>query len=174
MDDPWRSPDPLLQPLLDASRERFVLDPYGYHGPVHWQRVYHNGTLICAAEGIDSLVLRCFAFLHDSCRLDENIDAGHGARAASFAEELRALGVLPPLGDEGFELLVYACRHHSGRLQEAAPEVMACWDADRLDLLRVGIVPDPRRLCTPFAQREDTIDGACRRALDWLEERGWA
>ena len=51
---------------------------------------------------------------------------------------------------------------------------MACWDADRLDLLRVGIVPDPRRLCTPFARLEETIDGACKRAMDWLEDRGWA
>ena len=174
MADPWHSPDPLLQPLLDASRERFVLDPYGYHGPVHWQRVYLNASLICEGEGIDSLVPRCFAFLHDSCRMDEHIDAGHGARAADFAIGLREQGVLPPMSDERFDLLVYACRHHSGRLQEAEPEVMACWDADRLDLLRVGIVPDPRRLCTPFARLEETIDGACKRAMDWLEDRGWA
>ena len=78
------------------------------------------------------------------------------------------------MSDERFDLLVYACRHHSGRLQEAEPEVMACWDADRLDLLRVGIVPDPQRLCTPFARLEETIDGACKRAMDWLEDRGWA
>lgn len=40
----------------------------------------------------------------------------------------------------GFERVVQACHHHSGRLETLDPEVMACSDADRLDLLRAGYV----------------------------------
>ena len=167
-EDPWRSPDPSLQPLLDASRERFVLDPEGYHGPTHWQRVYLNASLICEAEGMDPLVARCFAFLHDACREDEGRDSGHGARAAHFAVELRERGGVLPLEELGFERVVQACRHHSGRLVTLDPEVMACWDADRLDLLRVGYVPDPARMHTAFAQRAETIRAACDRAEAWV------
>jgi len=172
-DDPWRSPDPALQPLLDASLERFVLDPEGYHGPTHWQRVYLNASLICEAEGTDPLVARCFAFLHDACREDEGRDSGHGARAAHFAVELRERGGVLPLDELGFERVVQACRHHSGRLVTLDPEVMACWDADRLDLLRVGYIPDPARMHTAFAQRPETIRAACDRAEAWVRGGTW-
>ena len=37
------------------------------------------------------------------------------------------------------DLLAYACRHHSGGMIDADITVQACWDADRLDLGRVGI-----------------------------------
>ena len=159
------SPLPQLQSLLDASLERFCLDPLGDHGPIHWQRVHHNGLLLAEAEGVSPLIPGCFAFLHDSCRQAEFRDPGHGARAAAFALELRSADVLPPLSETEFELLLYACRHHSGRLLEAPPEVMVCWDADRLDLARVGIRPLPERLSTCFAREESTIEAACRRAL---------
>jgi uncharacterized protein len=43
--------------------------------------------------------------------------------------------------------------------------VQTCWDADRLDLGRVGKRPDPRRLCTPAARDRDVIEWAYRRSL---------
>ena len=56
------------------------------------------------------------------------------------------------LGAEEVLLLAYACRHHSDGRVDADVSVQACWDADRLDLVRVGIRPDPDRLCTPAAR----------------------
>jgi hypothetical protein len=50
------------------------------------------------------------------------------------------------------DMLAYACRHHSGGMIDADITVQACWDADRLDLGRVGIIPDPARLCTGAAR----------------------
>ncbi len=35
--------------------------------------------------------------------------------------------------------------------------VQTCWDADRLDLGRVGITPNPRWLCTACAKDPATI-----------------
>ena len=49
-------------------------------------------------------------------------------------------------------MLTYAVRHHSDGLIEADVTVQTCWDADRLDLGRVGIVPRPDRLCTAHAR----------------------
>jgi len=31
--------------------------------------------------------------------------------------------------------------------------IQTCWDADRLDLGRVGIIPDPDRMCTGMGKQ---------------------
>ena len=41
---------------------------------------------------------------------------------------------------------------------------MVCWDADRLDLARVGIVPNPKYLCAAYARRPDVIQAAINRS----------
>jgi uncharacterized protein len=41
---------------------------------------------------------------------------------------------------------------------------VTCWDADRLDLGRVGKRPSPRFLGTEYARRKDTIEWAYRRS----------
>ena len=66
----------------------------------------------------------------------------------------------------GLDQLAYACRHHSDGLTEADVTVQTCWDADRLDLARVGIEPEPRLLCTQQAKSRDVIDAAVRRSLE--------
>lgn len=48
--------------------------------------------------------------------------------------------------------------------------VLACWDADRLDLARVGIQPQPQRLCTGAARDASTI-GAAMRMAEGLSRR---
>jgi uncharacterized protein len=47
--------------------------------------------------------------------------------------------------------------------------VATCWDADRLDLGRVGVRPDAGRLCTEPARRQEVIEHAWRRSREWLE-----
>ena len=73
------------------------------------------------------------------------------ARAcAELAKSLR--GTLVHLDDAQFALLAEACRLHSDGLTVGRPTVQACWDADRLDLGRVGNQPLPQRLCTDAAR----------------------
>ena len=48
---------------------------------------------------------------------------------------------------------------------EADVTVQTCWDADRLDLGRVGIRPHPRYLCTPAARSAEVIEWAHARSL---------
>jgi hypothetical protein len=88
-----------------------------------------------------------FALIHDSQRLHDGTDDGHGARAAEFAASLRGQGLFQ-LSDEQFEKLAFACRYHTdGQLSEDVT-VGTCWDSDRLDLMRVGIRPQAEYLST--------------------------
>ena len=95
--------------------------------------------------------------------------AGHprrvalGARAAASIVELAAH--LPALTDEERALLAYACTRHSDGLRQADVTVQVCWDADRLDLGRVGLVPDPDRLCTSAARDRQLIRDAYSRSI---------
>jgi uncharacterized protein len=109
-------------------------------------------------------VVSLFAFLHDARRRNDGHDPQHGRRAASLLDELRAEGLVS-LADEEAELLAYACRHHSDGFLDADVTVQTCWDADRLDLGRVGKRPDPARLCTPAARDRSLIAEAYRRSL---------
>ena len=50
--------------------------------------------------------------------------------------------------DEDVSLLERACRYHTTELRTGNPTIDVCFDADRLDLGRVGIVPNPKRMAT--------------------------
>lgn len=136
----------------------------GIHGLPHWSRVWFHGRGLAMAEGVDPAILAWFAFLHDSQRQNDGWDPGHGSRAADFAAGLRRDGVLTELSAADFERLCEAMRLHSDGALEGDPAVRACWDADRLDLLRVGIHPDPRRLCTARAREASVRSRANRMA----------
>ena len=116
------------------------------HGVSHWDRVYENGKMLLTPE-VDPLVVGLFAYLHDSCRKNDDEDYYHGPRAAEWIETLRD-NYLKNLTDEEFSLLQEACRQHTMKRKTGNPTVDACFDADRLDLWRIGIKPNPDRLAT--------------------------
>jgi uncharacterized protein len=140
----------------------------GLHGVPHWTRVWLHGRELARELELDPAVLAWFAFLHDSRRENDGRDPQHGARAADFATALRQRGVITELDAPSFEKLCEAMRLHSDGLTSHEPILQACWDADRLDLWRVGIRPRSDRLCTEHARRRETIERAVR-----LSERGW-
>lgn len=150
--------------LIAVLRERFELDWTGIHGAPHWARVRENGLRLAAITGARVRVVEAFSFVHDSCRINEGTDPEHGMRAAEFARFLVRRRTLPLDGDE-LELLVAACEGHSGGGTAGDVTVVTCWDADRLDLGRVGIRPDARYLCTPPAKRQAFIEWAFERSL---------
>ena len=154
--------------LIEIIRGQFALDWYGIHGASHWARVRENGIRIATVTGADPRIVELFAFLHDSKRVNDGTDWQHGARAARFAASLRQNGQVT-LSNEDLELLEYACTHHSNGMTDAPVTVQACWDADRLDLGRVGIRPRAEYLCTAAAV--DLIDWAYGRSIDWVRRR---
>jgi uncharacterized protein len=152
----------ILARVSDAARKQFGLDLKGAHGISHWERVRQNGHLVAKSTGINPLIVDLFAFLHDSCREDDGHDHGHGERAATFTKSLR--GSVFQLEDDEFLSLFEAIRDHELGYTTGDLIKQTCWDADRLDLGRVGIRPNPKYLCTPMAKRPETIAQAMRRS----------
>jgi uncharacterized protein len=156
------SPQTRFDQVARAARQRFVLELHGIHGVPHWQRVRENGLRIARHSGADPLLVELFAWLHDCCREEDGSDPGHGERAAEFTASLR--GSLIHLSDEDFTLLHEAIRDHELGLTRGHATVRTCWDADRLDLGRVGRRPDPSYLGTEYARRAETIEWAYKRS----------
>lgn len=154
---------PLDIPLiLNVILEDYALPWGGDHGVAHWARVYENGLRLAEETGAIVDVVRLFAVLHDSRRINEGTDPDHGPRAAEFARTLR--GQLFVLPDHEFHLLHRACAGHTHERTHPDVTIRTCWDADRLDLGRVGITPHPKYLGTEIASRSATIKWADGRA----------
>lgn len=154
------TPKSIVQRALPLVREIFALDFHdGIHGVAHWSRVWHHGKDMAAKLDVNPRIPAWFAFLHDCKRQNDNLDPEHGTRAADFALMLRRQGILN-LDNREFDALCFAMQKHSDGLTEAEMAVQVCWDADRLDLGRAGIVPDPQYLCTSVAQSADIIERA--------------
>ncbi len=163
--------------LVKTILNQYPLDVSGIHGPAHWGRVLENGNYLASITGADLEIVQLFAVLHDCRRTNEGPDFEHGPEAAYFAETLR--GNLINLNDERFALLYEACEFHTDGETEADITIQTCWDADRLDLGRAHIVPDPGMLCTEAAQDRKVIEWAHKRAVEgfivealdeWMEE----
>ena len=152
----------MLKSVLNAILEDYALPLGGDHGVAHWARVLENGLRLAEETGANLAVVKLFAVLHDSRRLNEFTDPEHGPRAAEFAAELR--GTVFELDDHEFRLLYRACEGHTHQRNHPDVTIQTCWDSDRLDLGRVGIMPHPSRLCTEFAKRDETIKWADGRA----------
>ncbi len=155
----------LLTPaLLSRILDGYALRPNGIHGVAHWARVLENGQRLAAlTPGADLDVVELFAVFHDARRVNDQRDDGHGQRGAELARELR--GSYFELDEARFSLLEYACREHTSGFIKADPTVQVCWDADRLDLLRVFTRPSPRLLCTDAARQPEIMAWANGRAL---------
>lgn len=151
-----------VRPILEAVLAEYALPLTGDHGVAHWARVLENGLYLAGATGADVEVVRLFAVLHDSRRVNEVTDPGHGPRAAEFARALR--GRAFDLPDRAFGLLHRACAGHTSERTDPDVTVRTCWDADRLDLGRVGITPDLAWLGTAEARCPEVIRRAHGRA----------
>jgi uncharacterized protein len=146
--------------LIKEILDQYSLPFFGTHGITHWARVLENGLRISQETGANEKVVRLFAVLHDSRRKNESLDPGHGKRGAELAKVL--------------------CVFHTDGKTESDITVQTCWDADRLDLGRVWIWPEPKQLCTEFAKKPEVLKWANQRSetrytpefvyTDWLGE----
>lgn len=145
-----KSIEPNYPHLWQLVTAQYHTPGYSVHGPDHWRRVERNGLLLATKTGADVTVLRLFALFHDSRRENDDWDEGHGARGAEYAASLR--GTAFDLSHEQFEILHYACVWHTDGEHHDDPTIATCWDSDRLDLNRVGIIPNPKFMSTVFAK----------------------
>jgi len=149
--------------LVFRLLDQYELPVWGTHGVSHWARVWENGLRLATITGADTRVVKLFAVFHDARRRTEGRDFTHGRMGAELAAALRASYFEIP--DDDFELLYTACADHTNGKTHADITIQTCWDADRLDLGRVGKMPDPDRLCTDAAKAPETIAWANQRSM---------
>lgn len=137
--------------LWDRVIRECGADAHGIHGPRHWARVERNGLYLARGANVSPDVISMFALFHDACRVNDGHDPGHGERGAAFARDLRP--ALDFLDDAALAQLIFACTWHTDLVHHDDPTIQICFDADRLDLGRVGIEPAPRYLNTAEARR---------------------
>lgn len=144
--------------LLRAVAADYQLDPRGIHGYAHWARVCEFGRRLADGIGIDRRLLELFALVHDCRRSDDGHDVEHGPRAAAALRGWH--GSLIQLPEEDFQSLIFACEHHTDGQVSQDQLVGACWDADRLDLSRLGYEIDVSLLSTWVAKDPATLEWA--------------
>ena len=138
------------QEVFNLLQKKSLFFDSPVHGINHWKTVERNAHYLAGFNNADTEVLSYFAYFHDCMRENESRDKGHGPRAASFAKKHRDL---IPLNDIQFKQLTDACKGHTYGERPDCITINTCWDADRLDLLRVGIIPDANRLYNEEAKR---------------------
>ncbi len=132
------------------------------HGERHWRQVAATGLELAKhTPGADPGLVFAFAMLHDAFRQHDRADPGHGLRAAEALDELCADDWLRLDGRQQTILFEALADHPHGRTT-LEPTIGCCWDADRLDLGRCGIIPDPALLSTVAASN------ACSTGRDSL------
>ncbi len=139
--------------LAWASQEATLADS-SVHGREHWVRVAENAALLARrTPGADETVARLFGLLHDHRRISDGRDPKHGPRGAASILRIRET-LLTDLTDGQFALLQAAIRGHNGTPRSEDPTIGVCFDADRLELSRVLIEPDPRFFSTDAGIQE--------------------
>lgn len=144
---------------LDAIRNASPWHASRIHGEDHWRRVATHG--LDAAErtpGADRVVALLFGLFHDSQRLNDGRDPDHGRRGASLARALNA--EVLRLDSGRLEALVTACDGHTAGRTSANPTIGACWDSDRLDLVRLDYRLDRRKMSTAYGRSPEAEEQA--------------
>ena len=108
--------------------------------------------------------------MHDTHGDNEFDDPEQGPRAAAYAQRLldgEISGFQFDLTADEKKQLLIAIHDHSKPVNPRKVRQLnlgVCWDADRLDLQRVGIRPQPHGLYTRYARESDVIRSASFRA----------
>ena len=136
--------------LIKILRKESLLFESPIHGLTHWQTVERNGLYLAQFSGADTKVVAYFAYFHDCMRENEGADPKHGPRGAEFAKaHQNILG----LTKEQLDKLCLACSSQTFGHSSNCPTISTCWDADRLDLGRIGIIPNSKYLFNAEAKR---------------------
>lgn len=142
----------LLKDIEAVALSHFVLGEGSIHGLEHWKQVEENGILLAQQPDTDILVVRLFSLLHDCKREEEYEDYFHGERSAELVLSLRE-NLLVELSGWQVEKLWWACNYHNKGVTHLDPTIGACFDADRLELERCGILPRVDLMSTPLGKR---------------------
>jgi uncharacterized protein len=126
----------------------------GVHSIRHWLRVMENGLTIASMNGASKKIIIAFSLFHDCRRHSESFDPLHGERASEYILKFKSsLG----LSEHELDLVTYAIKHHSDGRTSKDIHIGTCWDADRLDLMRIDTYPSKDFLSTDVAKEAGLI-----------------
>lgn len=148
--------------LLERLDDNFCLKDSDYHNKKHWNRVFKLSKYIRELNGIESNIFKYFAMFHDVGRTDEDYNQNHGENGSKLAIKYRKY---INLTDEEFEKLIFACKWHTKPLDTTNKFfkdkiINICWDADKLDLVRLNIKINKEKLLNNYSKLDSTIDFA--------------
>lgn len=158
----------LIEKYLFGNKRDFLVDSSWYqtklkiaidsiHGYDHWRGVEERGHYIAKRNGADKKVVSAFAFTHDIGRTVDSKEPGHGQWGADIIREFFVAEVFD-LNTRQYEQLLQAVAEHDIETAQSSDiTVQTCWDADRLDLPRIYVLPDKNRLCTEVGKSEETF-----------------
>ena len=145
--------------LLAAVRGADTNPRSHLHGEHHWRCVAWAGLRLARlVAGADREVVFLFAMFHDAQRLDDGHDADHGRRSARLVTHMH--GEHFRLDAAPLSRLIDACAGHVDGRRSADPTIGVCWDADRLNLWRIGVAPRAEYLSTGPAREPEMIQWA--------------
>ncbi len=153
----------ITKDLIRDIKNQFHINWSGIHGISHWTRVYDIGMRLAAQTGANKTVVQLFSVFHDSCRYNEGEDPQHGPRGGELARQYRN-NHLQSLSEDEFDLLHTACRLHTSAPTHENITIQTCFDSDRLDLGRIGTIPDPKHLCTDQAKSSNMVSWALKNS----------
>ncbi|MHB9031383.1 MAG: HD domain-containing protein [Candidatus Latescibacterota bacterium] len=119
------------------------------HGLEHLRRVACTAGRIALWENEDMKAAVVGGFLHDCARVNDGGGQEHAYDSAIIAEEVLRRH-FPELDADR---VVFAIHHHAAGLIAEDLLVGAIWDADRLDLVRLGVRVRTELLSTRIAKR---------------------
>ena len=156
-----------LQAIVAEAVGRSTRPQSYHHGEQHWKAVTYAGMRLCdLVPEADRELVFLFGLFHDTQRISEYADPDHGDRAALVATEM----LQDDMRDDPGRLddLAYAIRFHDRGMVTTEATRSVCWDADRLNLWRVGTEPDPELLSTmEAADMIDEAEGFHDLRLEW-------
>jgi len=125
------------------------------HGYNHWKSVEKIGHYIADRNGADKSVVSAFAFLHDIGRERESEEPRHGEKSMELVKKSFNLELST---DQQEKLLFAISEHDKSDAKSDDITIQTCWDADRLDLPRVYILPDRELLYTEVGKSQETFE----------------
>lgn len=148
--------------LLERLDNAFRLKNSDYHNKKHWNRVFKISKYIAELNNIQSDIFKYFALFHDVGRTDDEYNLNHGEKGANLAIKYRKY---IDLNDEEFEKLIFACKWHTKPLDinnkfYKDNIINICWDADKLDLVRLNMEIKKEKLFNKYSKLDSTIDFA--------------
>ena len=160
------------------------------HGVAHWARVFRFGMLLADAldlSDIERLAVALFAWTHDLARTDDQHGRNHAKEGAEYLAHVVSQ-CFCDFPQDVLDITAMAIRYHSHGdnaeeilhqypVDKAAPwprESLlnvwgCCWDADRLDLLRLNIFPDDNKMSTLYWKDILPLAAKLNQKKDMLE-----